>query len=136
MPSLTVLVTGAGTGVVMVVPGAIVSGTAHFTEATRPADTGTAAAYTELEGIEQHIMDRLGELSPPGSSPRSTAEAVVRLVGLPVGSRPFRTPVDVLHDGAEQLDELARKLQSALMTRLGIERLLQPTGRRDGDPAR
>jgi hypothetical protein len=117
---------GSGIEVAIVVPGAITSGTAHFSEGTRPADIATAQAYARLEGLEQHIMDRLAELSPPGATPRAVADEIARVVSLPHGECPLRTAVDFLHDGAEQVDAVAERLQASLMDRLGIADLLHP----------
>lgn len=115
-----------GIDVTIVTPGAITTGTVHFSEATRPADQDVADAYARLAGVEQHIMDRLAELSPPGAGPRAVGDDIARIVALPPGRRPFRTAVDFLGDGAEQVSNTAQQLQAQLMERLGIADLLHP----------
>ncbi|WJV47109.1 SDR family oxidoreductase [Streptomyces flavofungini] len=116
-----------GIDVAIVTPGAITTGTAHFSEGTRPADQHVADAYERLAGVEQHIMDRLAELSPPDADPRAVGDEIARVVALPPGQRPLRTTIDFLSDGAEQVNNTAQQLQAALMDRLGIADLLHPT---------
>ncbi|MES4886097.1 SDR family NAD(P)-dependent oxidoreductase [Streptomyces sp. NPDC000349] len=60
-----------GIDVTVVTPGAVTTGTAHFSEGTRPADGSVADAYGRIAGVEQQIMDRLVELSPPDADPRA-----------------------------------------------------------------
>ncbi|MFD9905051.1 SDR family NAD(P)-dependent oxidoreductase [Streptomyces sp. NPDC059063] len=115
-----------GVEVAVVVPGAITTGTVHFSEGTRPADGTTAAAYGRLAGVEQHIMDRLAALSPPDATPRAVADEIARVVGLPHGTRPFRTSVDFLQDGAAEVDATAQRLQADLLRRLDLDDLLHP----------
>lgn len=115
-----------GIDVVIVMPGAIMKGTEHFSEGTRPADSATAAAYSRLDGVEEHITARLTELSPPEADPRAVGEEIARVVALPTGKRPFRPMVDFLHDDAERVNDAAEKAQGELMERLGISDLLQP----------
>lgn len=115
-----------GIEVVIVMPGAIMRGTEHFSEGTRPADTATEAAYDRLDGMLDHISDRLTALSPPEADPRAVGDEIARIVAMPAGTRPFRPIVDFLNDGAEQVNRVAEEMQAELMDRLGIADLLHP----------
>jgi NAD(P)-dependent dehydrogenase (short-subunit alcohol dehydrogenase family) len=115
-----------GIEVVIVMPGAIMQGTAHFSEGTRPADRTTEAAYARLQGMLDDITDRLVALSPPEADPRAIGDEIARIVAMPTGTRPFRPMIDFLHDGAEQVNEVAARVQAELLERLGIADLLRP----------
>ena len=54
------------------------------------------------------------------------ADAIVRVVGLPFGTRPFRTTVDPSRDGAEIVNGVADRVRAELLRRIGLEDLLTP----------
>jgi hypothetical protein len=56
----------------------------------------------------------------------AVAEAIVRVVGLPFGKRPFRVHVDPSQDGAEVVNGVADRVRAELFRRIGIEDLLSP----------
>lgn len=111
----------------IVVPGAFTSGTDHFPNAGKPADTATADAYARYAGLMDQIGARLAALMPPEADPQAVADAVVRVVGLPHGQRPFRTVVDFLDDGAAAVTEVAEQVRKTFARRIGIDDLLSPT---------
>ena len=110
----------------IVVPGAFTSGTEHFPNAGKPADQATADAYARYAGLMDQVGARLAALMPPGADPQAVADAVVRVVGLPHGQRPFRTVVDFLDDGAGEVTEVAERVREAFAERIGIADLLRP----------
>ncbi|AEG92523.1 SDR family oxidoreductase [Ramlibacter tataouinensis] len=114
----------------IVVPGAFTRGTAHFPNAGRPADTATVAAYEQrYEGVMDQVAARLSELTPPEADPQAVADAIARIVGSPPGSRPFRTVVDFIDDGAGEVTEVAERVRREFAQRVGIGDLLQGVGR-------
>ncbi|MFE9046262.1 SDR family oxidoreductase [Streptomyces sp. NPDC007818] len=116
-----------GIEVVTVMPGAFTTGTEHFPKATHPADTTTADAYGELEGVPDTVTGALEAMTPPGAHPQAVADEITRVVGLPAGSRPRSRPmVDFLHDGAEEINDTADALQAVLLERLSLADLLTP----------
>ncbi|MFE2677696.1 SDR family NAD(P)-dependent oxidoreductase, partial [Streptomyces hygroscopicus] len=91
-----------GIDTAIVVPGAFTSGTNHFSNAGAPADTERAAAYDERYGALLADLDnRLAALVPPDADAAQVADAVVRLVAAPAGTRPLRTHIDPSRDGSE-----------------------------------
>src|SRR6202789_4221239 len=87
----------------IIVPGAFTSGTNHFVHAGNPEDEKTLAAYETGPNatLGKEIMDGLARTSPPDADVSAVAEAVVRVVDLPFGKRPFRVHIDPANDGAE-----------------------------------
>lgn len=110
----------------MVVPGAYTSGTEHFANAGHPADTDTVAAYAPIAGLLDQIQERLLALTPEDADVRRVADEIARVVGLPVGTRPMRTVVDPIDDGAGAVIEVMVERRIAFMQRLGLEQLLHP----------
>ncbi|ARP73111.1 oxidoreductase [Streptomyces pluripotens] len=114
-----------GIDTAIVVPGAFTSGTNHFTHAGAPADTARAAAYDEhygalLTGLDQ----RLAALAPPDADATQVADAVVRLVAMPAGTRPLRTHIDPSRDGSEVVSAVADRIRADFFRRAGLEDLL------------
>lgn len=108
-----------------VVPGAFTKGTAHFPNATPPADQATSAAYNEINGLLDEVGDRLSALTPDDADPQAVADEVARIVSLPAGHRPARSVVDFVGDGAAEVTELSEKLRIEFIERIGLSALLK-----------
>ncbi|WP_395406699.1 SDR family oxidoreductase [Pseudoduganella sp. UC29_106] len=109
----------------IVVPGAFTAGTEHFPKAGKPADSDTAAAYARYDGLLDQVGVRLSELSPPESDPAAVGEEIARIVSLPHGTRPFRSVVDFIDDGAAEVTEVAERVREQFAHRIGIADLLK-----------
>jgi hypothetical protein len=110
----------------IVVPGAYSSGTEHFANAGHPADAGTVAAYARVAALLDQIQERLLALVPEGSDAQGVADEIARIVGLPAGTRPARSVVDPIDDGARAVIDVMVERRRAFLTRLGLEQLLHP----------
>jgi NAD(P)-dependent dehydrogenase (short-subunit alcohol dehydrogenase family) len=100
----------------IVVPGAFTSGTSHFAHAGHPADTGTADAYDAKYGeLMADVNKRLADLMPPEANVSEVADAIVRIVDLPSGSRPFRVQV---------VSVVADRIRAEFYRRVGLGDLL------------
>jgi len=108
----------------IVVPGAFTQGTEHFPSAGKPADTERLAAYARYDGVMDKVGERLSALTPAHADPKAVADEVVRIVGLPVGSRPARSVVDFVGDGAKEVLEVAERVRIDFAHRIGIDDLL------------
>jgi hypothetical protein len=60
------------------------------------------------------------------ATPPNTAEAIVRVVGMPFGKRPFRIHIDPSQDGAEIVNGVADRVRAEMFRRIGIADLLSP----------
>lgn len=109
----------------IVVPGAFTAGTEHFPSAGKPADADTVAAYDRYEGVMNQVGARLSELTPAHATPQGVADEVARIVSLPVGSRPARSVIDYVNDGAEAVLEVAERVRIDFAKRIGIGDLLE-----------
>ncbi len=109
----------------IVVPGAFTRGTSHFPTAGKPADASRAAAYDRYDGIMDQVGERLSALTPDDADPKAVADEIVRIVGLPAGSRPARSVIDFVGDGAKEVIELAEEVRIDFARRIGIADLLQ-----------
>ena len=111
----------------IIVPGAFTAGTNHFPNSGRPADQDRVAAYeTRYAGLMEQVAERLAAISPPDADVSAVADAVVEVVGLPDGTRPFRTHVDPSHDGAEEVSAVADRIRVEFLERIGLGDLLHP----------
>jgi NAD(P)-dependent dehydrogenase (short-subunit alcohol dehydrogenase family) len=108
----------------IVVPGAFTSGTDHFPSAGKPADTDTTAQYSRYDGVMDQIGARLTELTPPEADPQAVADEVVRIVGLEKGSRPMRSVIDYVGDGAKEVLDVSERVRIEFAKRIGMGDLL------------
>jgi NAD(P)-dependent dehydrogenase (short-subunit alcohol dehydrogenase family) len=112
----------------IVVPGAFTAGTDHFANAGHPADAGTSAAYdARYEGLMDQVGARLTALMPPEADPAAVAADIAYIVGLPHGTRPFRSITDFVDDGATAVTEVAERVRAEFAERIGIADLLKPS---------
>jgi len=111
----------------IVVPGAFTKGTAHFPNAGKPVDTVTAAAYARYDGLMDQVGARLSALTPNHADPAAVADEIARIVHLPAGTRPFRSVVDFIDDGAAAVTEVAERVREDFAQRIGIADLLKPS---------
>lgn len=114
----------------IVVPGAFTKGTDHFPSAGRPADAAIAAAYARYDGLMDQIGARLSALTPDGADPQAVADEIVRIVGMPVGTRPMRSVVDFVGDGAAEVFEVSERMRIQFAKRIGMADLLEAKVRR------
>lgn len=109
----------------IVVPGAFTSGTDHFPSAGKPADSARAAAYARYDGVMDKIGERLSALTPPDADPKAVADEVVRIVGMEKGTRPMRSVIDFVGDGAAQVLQVSERVRIDFAKRIGMGDLLE-----------
>ncbi|WP_420994839.1 SDR family oxidoreductase [Cupriavidus sp. 30B13] len=109
----------------IVVPGAFTRGTAHFPSAGKPADAATAAQYSRYDGVMDQIGARLSALTPDDADPQAVADEIVRIVGLAAGTRPMRSVIDFVGDGAREVLAVSERVRIAFAQRIGMGDLLE-----------
>jgi NAD(P)-dependent dehydrogenase (short-subunit alcohol dehydrogenase family) len=109
----------------IVVPGAFTSGTDHFPSAGKPEDSARAAAYARYDCVMDQIGERLSALTPPDADPKAVADEVVRIVGMEKGTRPMRSVIDFVGDGAAQVLEVSERVRIDFAKRIGMGDLLE-----------
>jgi NAD(P)-dependent dehydrogenase (short-subunit alcohol dehydrogenase family) len=111
----------------IVVPGSFTSGTNHFARSGHPADEQVVADY---EAVYPQLMDqvgkRLAELAPADADVADVAAAIVDIVDMPHGMRPFRVHIDPADDGAAVVNAVADRIRVEFLTRIGLEDVLHP----------
>ncbi|HEX4248465.1 MAG TPA: SDR family NAD(P)-dependent oxidoreductase [Pseudonocardia sp.] len=126
--SLEVARFGIETSIVM--PGPFTEGTAHFPNAATPADTDVAAAYDARYADLLAANETATEgLFGPGvvQDVQAVADEITRIVGLPAGSRPYRSTVDFSDFGDIPVSAVATEMRRRLLTRMGMADLLAPS---------
>ena len=114
----------------IVVPGAFTRGTDHFPSAGKPSDAAIAAAYSRYDGVMDRIGERLSALTPEHADPQAVADDIVRIVGLPAGTRPMRSLIDFVGDGAAEVFEVSERVRIDFARRIGMGDLLEAKVRR------
>jgi NAD(P)-dependent dehydrogenase (short-subunit alcohol dehydrogenase family) len=123
--SYAVELTRFGIDTALVIPGSFTSGTNHFAHAMHPADTAVAEAYEErYAGLLDQVGQSLAALSPADADVGEVARAIVAIVDLPKGHRPFRVTIDPADDGSETVSDLADKVRADFYARIGLTDLL------------
>jgi hypothetical protein len=112
----------------IIVPGAFTKGTNHFVHSGTPADKARVAEYDEgpYAGLPDLALKGLASLEPADADAGTVAEAIVRVVGMPFGKRPFRIHIDPSQDGAEIVNGVADRVRAEMFRRIGIADLLSP----------
>ncbi len=112
----------------IVVPGAFTKGTNHFLHAGAPADSARAREYADgpTGSIPDVALKGLTALEPADADPTAVARAIVDVVGMPHGKRPFRVHIDPSQDGAEIVNGMADRVRSEMLRRIGLGDLLAP----------
>ncbi|MFB2562646.1 SDR family oxidoreductase [Rhizobium sp. IMFF44] len=112
----------------IIVPGAFTKGTNHFAHSGSPADKVRAAEYDDgpYAGVPDQALKGLASLEPADADAASVATAIVDIVNMPFGTRPFRTHIDPSEDGAEIVNGVADRVRAELFRRIGLEDLLKP----------
>jgi NAD(P)-dependent dehydrogenase (short-subunit alcohol dehydrogenase family) len=112
----------------IIVPGAFTKGTNHFVHAGSPADTARAKEYADgpTADIPEVALKGLASLEPPDADATTVADAIVNVVDMPFGKRPFRVHVDPSQDGADIVNGVADRVRGELLRRIGLEDVLRP----------
>ena len=115
----------------IIVPGAFTSGTNHFANAGKPADTSRLAAYEAgpYKGFGQIVSEAQRAVIPADADVGEVARAIVRVVAAPFGKRPFRTYIDPAQDGAEVVGAIADRIRIEFLHRIGLADLLSPASK-------
>ena len=113
----------------IIVPGAFTKGTNHFVHSGSPADQARAAEYNKgpYAGVPDQALKGLAALEPADADVGDVADAIVEIVDMPSGTRPFRRHIDPSQDGAEIVNARADRVRAEMFRRIGLEDLLKPT---------
>lgn len=112
----------------IVIPGAFTSGTHHFKNAGSPDDKARAAYYNSgaYAGFADAIQKGLAATVPPDADVTAVADAIVKVVDMPFGKRPFRVHIDPAQDGCEVVNAVADRIRAEFLHRIGLSDLLTP----------
>ncbi|WP_426119906.1 SDR family oxidoreductase [Pseudomonas sp. DSP3-2-2] len=115
-----------GIDTTIVVPGAFTKGTNHFVHSGTPADSARAAEYHTgpYSGVPEQSLKGLAALEPEDADVADVARAIVEIVSMPLGRRPFRRHIDPSQDGAEIVNAMADRVRAEMLRRIGLEDLL------------
>jgi NAD(P)-dependent dehydrogenase (short-subunit alcohol dehydrogenase family) len=113
----------------IIVPGSFSKGTNHYAHSGRPADKIRAEEYADgpTADISEVALKGLAALEPTDANPQGVADAIVKVVDMPFGRRPFRVHYDPSDDGAEIVNGVADRVRAELLRRIGLADILKPT---------
>jgi NAD(P)-dependent dehydrogenase (short-subunit alcohol dehydrogenase family) len=112
----------------IVVPGAFTKGTNHFANAGRPADEARVAEYEAgpYKGFAEEVQKAFAAIVPDDADIEGVANAIVEIVDMPFGKRPFRVHYDPTEDGANVGFTVTDRLRAEMLHRVGLSDLLKP----------
>jgi NAD(P)-dependent dehydrogenase (short-subunit alcohol dehydrogenase family) len=112
----------------IVVPGAFTKGTNHFAHSGRPADEARAAEYEAgpYKGFGEEVQKAFAAIVPDDADVEGVADAIVDIVDMPFGQRPFRVHYDPTQDGADVGFTVLDRLRAEMLHRVGLADLLTP----------
>jgi hypothetical protein len=110
------------------VPGAFTSGTNHFANAGSPEDKARQAEYDNgpYAHLGEDIMKGFAAAAPADANVADVATAIVQVVDMPFGKRPFRIHIDPAQDGAEIVNGVAGRVRAEMYRNIGLADLLTP----------
>jgi hypothetical protein len=76
--------------------------------------------------LMDQVSQRLAEQAPADADAADVARAIVDVVEMPHGKRPFRVHVDPADDGAAVVNAVADRIRVEFLTRIGLDDLLHP----------
>ncbi len=88
-----------------------------------PGDQARASEYATgpTAGLDQEIMTGEQRISPVGGDIFEVARAVVDVVGMPFGTRPFRVHIDPADDGAQVVNAVADRIRAEYLRNIGLQ---------------
>ena len=106
----------------IIVPGAFTSGTNHFAHAGAPADKARQAEYDNgpYAHLGDDIMKGFAATAPADADVADVAKAIVNVVDMPFGKRPFRVHIDPAQDGAEIVNGVADRVRTEMYRNIGL----------------
>jgi NAD(P)-dependent dehydrogenase (short-subunit alcohol dehydrogenase family) len=112
----------------IVVPGAFTKGTNHFAHSGRPADAARLAEYEAgpYKGFGEAVQTAFAAIVPEDADVSGVADAIVELIDMPFGKRPFRVHYDPSQDGADVGFTVLDRLRAEMLHRVGLSDLLKP----------
>jgi hypothetical protein len=112
----------------IIVPGAFTSGTNHFSNAGSPADKARQVEYDNgpYAHLGDDIMKGFAATAPAAADVADVAKAIVNVVDMPFGKRPFRVHIDPAQDGAEIVNGVADRVRTEMYRDIGLSDLLTP----------
>jgi NAD(P)-dependent dehydrogenase (short-subunit alcohol dehydrogenase family) len=112
----------------IIVPGAFTGGTNHFAHAGSPDDKARVSEYEAgpYAGFANQVRNGFASIVPADADVSAVADAIVRVVDAPFGSRPFRVHIDPTQDGAEVVNAVSDRVRAELLRRIGLGDLLTP----------
>ena len=112
----------------IVVPGAFTKGTNHFANSGRPADEARVAEYEAgpYKGFAEEVQKAFAAIVPDDADVSGVANAIVEIVDMPFGKRPFRVHYDPTEDGANVGFIVTDRLRAEMLHRVGLSDLLKP----------
>ena len=113
----------------IVVPGAFTSGTNHFANAGAPEDKARLKEYESgpTASLAKEIMKGFELTAAPDADVLDVAKAIVKIVDMPFGTRPFRVHIDPAQDGAEIVNGVADRVRAELLRNMQLADLLRPS---------
>ena len=110
----------------IIVPGAFTSGTNHYANAGSPADKARQAEYDNgpYAHLGEDIMKGFAAITPADADVNDVAKAIVQVVDMPFGKRPFRVHIDPAQDGAEIVNGVADRVRAEIYRNIGLTDLL------------
>jgi NAD(P)-dependent dehydrogenase (short-subunit alcohol dehydrogenase family) len=112
----------------IIVPGAFTKGTNHFAHSGRPADEARLAEYEAgpYQGFGEQVQEAFAAIVPDDADVTGVADAIVEIVDMPFGKRPFRAHYDPTEDGADVGFTVLDRLRAVMLHRVGLSDLLKP----------
>lgn len=102
--------------------------TNHFANAGLPTDQSRFSEYED--GPYAHLGDEIlkgfAATVPADADIAGVAEAIVKVVDMPFGKRPFRVHIDPAQDGAEIVNGVADRIRAEFLRVIGLGDLLVP----------
>jgi len=112
----------------IIVPGVFAAGKKRLLRTGTPADTAVVDEYEggPYAGMASRVREAFDAVVSPDADASMVAEALVGIVDMPFGQRPFRLHVNPTGDGADVGFAVLDRLKAEMLRRIGMPDLLKP----------
>ena len=113
----------------IVIPGALLASANSFVRSQSPEDKARSKEYAAgpTANLGRQIMKSFELTAPADEDASKVANAIVTIVEMPFGTRPFRVHIDPMQDEAEIINSVADRVRAEMLRSMGLADLLNPS---------
>ncbi|MBB5064406.1 SDR family NAD(P)-dependent oxidoreductase [Granulicella mallensis] len=113
----------------IIIPGLLLSGVNDFVSSESPSDTSRLKQYTSgpTSGLAKQVMKGFECSVAADAVASQVARAIVKVIDMPFGTRPFRVHLDPAQNDVEIINGMPDRVRAEMLQTMGLADLLSPS---------